>query len=137
MFFLPIGEASIGKLVHVIVPKCQGGAPCELKKGEIYGVEVDYVVGKQRLEIFDLFKKNLRLKVLLYLYECFIIIGEHNTQNLTAVVQGVIGGIPLPWNGVGLDACADMLIGRCPLEIGDYVTYAVELEVLEFYPTVS
>lgn len=96
-----------GKLVHVIVPDCDR-PPCLLIKGKTYAVEVDFV-------------------------------SHSDTNNLTVKVTGndIIGGVELPWNGVKPDGCADMYIGRCPLYNDDYVTYGVNLTVLEMYPNVD
>ncbi|OXA48529.1 Epididymal secretory protein E1 [Folsomia candida] len=58
-----------------------------------------------------------------------------NTNNLTVKVTGIIDGLELPWNGVPVNGCDDILVGWCPMAAGDYWTYGVAIKVEPIYPS--
>jgi hypothetical protein len=48
-----------------------------------------------------------------------------NTNNLTVVINGIIEGLELPWNGVSENGCEDIIVGYCPMRAGMH--YFVEI----------
>ncbi|OXA38930.1 NPC intracellular cholesterol transporter 2 [Folsomia candida] len=62
---------------------------------------------------------------------------NRGTEILTAEVYGIILGIPVPWPGLDRDGCNHMIIGGCPMHVGDYVTYGMAMPVDTLLPPVE
>ncbi|EFA02897.1 ecdysteroid-regulated 16 kDa protein [Tribolium castaneum] len=59
-----------------------------------------------------------------------------DSDTLTAVVHGVVLGVPLPFNLPNPDGCKDSGVS-CPLRAGQSYTYKTSLPVLSSYPKVT
>merc|ERR1712198_376272 len=59
------------------------------------------------------------------------------TSSLTCKVSGMLGPVELPFEGCPPDACAQLLDGDCPTEVGETIVYDLFFEVLEMYPTID
>jgi Niemann-Pick C2 protein len=58
------------------------------------------------------------------------------SSKLTAVVHGVVAGVPMPFHFPQADACENSNI-TCPLKPGQSYFYSVQLPVLKSYPRIS
>lgn len=61
---------------------------------------------------------------------------EEDSETLTAVVYGVILGVPMRFPLPNSDGCTDSGI-TCPIKAGETYTYNTRLPVLKSYPRVS
>ena len=60
---------------------------------------------------------------------------DKEATQLKAVVHGIIGGVPLPFNPPNVDGCTDSGI-TCPVGAGKTYTYTNSIPVLKTYPSV-
>ncbi|XP_022334590.1 NPC intracellular cholesterol transporter 2-like [Crassostrea virginica] len=59
---------------------------------------------------------------------------DKEATQLKAVVHGIIGGVPLPFNPPNVDGCTDSGI-TCPVGAGKTYTYTNSIPVLKTYPS--
>ena len=79
--------------------------------------------------------KILYICVVLLLNRCVFSLGE-KVEKLTAIVHGIIAGIPIPFPLPNPDACKDSGL-QCPLASGKSASYVATLPILSEYPAVS
>lgn len=64
------------------------------------------------------------------------IVSDRNVTSVKAVVHGILGVVPVPFNLPNPNGCVDSNL-TCPLQSGTEYTYVATLPVLEEYPRVS
>ncbi|KAM4540259.1 NPC intracellular cholesterol transporter 2-like [Fundulus diaphanus] len=62
-------------------------------------------------------------------------ISDVNSEESTAVVHGVVGGIPLPFSIPVTDGCKSGI--QCPIVKGQTYTYQASLPVKSLYPSIN
>lgn len=73
---------------------------------------------------------------MLNLINIMLLFVDKEATQLKAVVHGIIGGVPLPFNPPNVDGCTDSGI-NCPVGAGKTYTYTNSIPVLKTYPSVS
>uniref|UniRef100_UPI0037E89005 NPC intracellular cholesterol transporter 2-like n=1 Tax=Semicossyphus pulcher TaxID=241346 RepID=UPI0037E89005 len=100
--FKDCGSVS-GKVVIVDISPC-AVQPCQLKKGQSYGVNVTFTSDVQ-------------------------------SQTSTAVIHGVIAGVPVPYPIPNEDGCKSGI--KCPIQPQQTYNYVNELPVKPEYPAIK
>lgn len=57
-------------------------------------------------------------------------------KSITSVCHGIIGGIPVPFNGIDTNGC-DGIQGGCPLAAGKTYTFTTQIPVKKIYPSIK
>ena len=66
---------------------------------------------------------------------CNFLFSEKDIKALTSVCHGVIGGVPIPFDGIDKDGCKGIQ-GGCPLTAGKSYTFTTQIPVKKIYPSV-
>ena len=53
------------------------------------------------------------------------------------IVGIVVGGIELPFNGCPIDACENLSVGDCSVEVGEELVYDMSIPILPEFPTLE
>lgn len=120
--------------------------PCQLHKGQAYSVNVTFSSGKGALsfsEILVIFGEMLlptvRTLCILFLFFdltlIFLSVVAVESQTSTAVVHGVIAGVPVPFPIPIEDGCKSGI--QCPIQKQQMYHYLNSLPVKSEYPAVS
>ena len=56
---------------------------------------------------------------------------------MTTTVHGILLFIPIPFDGIAKDACANHNVDHCPIIAGETLTYTNAIYVNPIYPLVS
>jgi len=62
---------------------------------------------------------------------------DHDISDVTAKVDAIIAGIPIPWPGFDTDGCKYLVGEQCPVKAGSTVTWGYPVYVDPSYPQIK
>ena len=131
ILFLADQGDSLGDILEIRVTDCYGAAEdgCEIPLGTTVKVEIDFMPCKFPSKSSLLGEVTMANST----------VSASDIESLTTEVDGILGGVHLPWDQVEKYPFCDSLgLGQdCPLTAGKMVTYSEFLDVCLDYPPVS